>query len=58
MVIRVLGQLPPRNIAPKPNSKANPKPNPNRNRGAIFLGGNCRDTGNKIPLKEKRTYQA
>ena len=36
----VLGQLPPRKIAP-PNPKANPKPNPNTNRGAIFLEGNC-----------------
>ena len=32
----VLGQLPPRKIAPP-----NPKANPNPKRGAIFLGGNC-----------------
>ena len=35
MAITVLGQLPPRKIAP------NPKTNPNPNQGAIFLGGNC-----------------
>ena len=36
----VLGQLPPRKIAPNP--KTNPKPNPYSNQGeAIFLGGNC-----------------
>ena len=38
----VLGQLPPRKIAPNPNY--NPNPNPNPNRGAIFIGGNCSDT--------------
>ena len=31
----VLGQLPPRKIAP------NPKTNPNSNQGSIFLWGNC-----------------
>ena len=36
---RVLGQLPPRKIAPNP--KTNPNPNPDSNRWAIFLGGNC-----------------
>ena len=35
----VLGQLPPRKIAPNP--KTNPNTNPNPKRGAIFLGGNC-----------------
>ena len=35
----VLGQLPPRKIAPNP--KTNPKPNPNPNRGAMFLECNC-----------------
>ena len=41
----VLGQLPPRKIAPpNPNFNTNPEPNPNTNRGAIFLGGNCLDT--------------
>ena len=29
----VLGQLPPRKIAPNPNFNVNPKPNPNPNRG-------------------------
>ena len=33
----VLGQLPPRKIAPPPHSKTNPDPNPNPNQGAIFL---------------------
>ena len=36
----VLGQLPPRKIAPNP--KTNPNPNPNM--GIIFLRGNCPDT--------------
>ena len=31
----VLGQLPPRKIAPNPNSNTNPNPNPNPNREAI-----------------------
>ena len=35
----VLGQLPPRKIAPNP--KTNPKPNANANWGTIFLEGNC-----------------
>ena len=35
----VLGQLPPRKIAPNP--KTNPNPNPNPNQRAIFLPGNC-----------------
>ena len=41
----VLGQLPQSKIAPSPNSNTNPKPNPNPDRGAVFLGGNCPDTG-------------
>ena len=39
MVFRILGQLPPRKIAPNP--KTNPKLNPNPNRETIFFGGNC-----------------
>ena len=41
----VLGQLPQSKIAPSPNSNTNPKPNPNPDRGAVFLGDNCPDTG-------------
>ena len=41
----VLGQLPQSKIVPSPNSNTNPKPNPNPDRGAVFLGGNCPDTG-------------
>ena len=37
---KVLGQLPPRKIAPSPNSNTNPNPD----WGACFLGGNCSDT--------------
>ena len=49
----VLGQLFPRKIAPNPKPNANPNPNPNW--GAIFLGGNCLDTGkNKRNEKQKR----
>ena len=40
----VLGQFPPRKIAPNPNSNPNANPNLNPNRGAIFLGGNWPDT--------------
>ena len=44
----VLGQFPPRKIAPNPNSNPNSNPNANPNlnpnRGAIFLGGNWPDT--------------
>ena len=36
---KVLGQLPPRKIAPNP--KTNPNPNPNPNQGVIFLRDNC-----------------
>ena len=36
---KVLGQLPPKKIAPDP--KTNPNPNPNPNVEALFLGGNC-----------------
>ena len=36
--MRVLGELPLRNIAPKPKTNSNPNPNPNTNREAIFLG--------------------
>ena len=32
----VLGQLPPRKIAPNPNPNPNANPNPNPSRGAIF----------------------
>ena len=38
-ISKVLGQLPPRKIAPNP--KINPNPNPNSNQGTIFLRGNC-----------------
>ena len=49
----VLGQLHRRKIAPNPNPNANP--NSNANRGAIFLEGNCPDTGkNKRNGKQKR----
>ena len=44
MFLRVLGQLPPRKIAPNPKANPNPYPNPNPKRGAIFHGGNCPDT--------------
>ena len=40
----VIGQLPPRKIAPNRNLNPNPKPNPNPNRGSIFLGDNCPET--------------
>ena len=44
----VLGQLPPRKIAPNPN----PYPNPNPNPRAILLGGNCPDTVSLIFPKQ------
>ena len=34
----VLGQLPPRKIAPLPNPKTNPNSNPNPNQGHFSLG--------------------
>ena len=36
-ILTVLGQLPPRTIAPNP--KTNPNPNPNSNREGYFPGG-------------------
>ena len=49
----VLGHLHPRKTAPNPNPNASPNSNPNR--GAIFLEGNCLDTGkNKRKEKHKR----
>ena len=49
----VLGQLNPRKIAPNPDPNANPNSDPNQ--GAIFLEGNCPDTGkNKRNEKQKR----
>ena len=49
MPTMVLGKLPPRKIAPSPNSNANPKPNTDPDLGTIFLGGNFPDTANYIP---------
>ena len=52
----VLGQLPPRQIAPNPKTNCNP----NRigggdggegGGGAIFLGGNCPDTAEQFPFR-------
>ena len=48
-ITMILGQLPPRKIAPNP--KTNPKANPNPNRGVIFLGGNCPDTHHNMGKK-------
>ena len=39
MVFGVLGQLPPKKIAPKP--KTNHKPNPNAKQGSTFVWDNC-----------------
>ena len=50
MILTVLAKLSPVEIAPPPNPKTNPKPNPNPDRGAIFLGGNCLDTGSDKPF--------
>ena len=38
-ILTVLGQLPPRKIAPQHQNQ--PYSKPNSNRRAIFLGGNC-----------------
>ena len=52
-LITVLGQLPPRKIAPNPKTNSNPNPNPDPGRGggrgAIFFRGNCPNTSNYIP---------
>ena len=38
-----------------PSSNPNANPNPNFNRGRIFLGGNCPDTGkNKRETKNRK----
>ena len=53
----VLGQLPPRKIAPNLNSNPNPKPNPNPNPnqgGGGFLEGNCLDTLESIDKEATR----
>ena len=43
-------QLPPRKIAPNPKTNLNPDQNlnPNWRGGAIFLGGDCPDTGKNL----------
>ena len=50
MVKNVLEQLPPRKIAPNPKTNLNPDQNlnPNWRGGAIFLGGDCSDTGKNL----------
>ena len=50
------GENPP---PPNASSKANPKPNPTTNRGggAIFFGGSCPDTHNKIFNKTRFVSQ-
>ena len=50
MVKNVLEQLPPRKIAPNPKTNLNPDQNlnPNWRGGAIFLGGDCPDTGKNL----------
>ena len=50
MKIWVLGQLPPKKIAPNAFSNATRKRNPNPNREALFLGGNCPDTENSVNM--------
>ena len=51
----VLGQLPPKKIAPNPNPNPKTNPNSNPNLGTIFLGDSCPDTGkNKRNKKQKR----
>ena len=45
MIQGVLGQLPPRKIAPL--LQTNPNPNPNPNQGSIFLRGSCPDTDSR-----------
>ena len=38
----------PEEIVPNPKTNSYPNPNPNSKRGAIFLRGNCPDTGDNF----------
>ena len=44
VLLKVLKQLPPRKIGPRPNRNSFPNPNTNPYLGAIFLRSNCPDT--------------